>query len=87
MKETMKGSVKRIKAEAAGQEARRAAEEGHAVFVYNFNMSIWSEGGAKVSGPLPGAAERIEAIEAEGWHLEQTVARTADAFLFIFRRP
>jgi hypothetical protein len=79
------GLIKQAKADAAAQEARRARAEGHNVLVYNFNFSGFSKGTSWASGLVPGAAERIEAIEAEGWKLDQIFHRTQDMFVMLFR--
>jgi hypothetical protein len=79
------GLIKQAKAETAAQDARRARDEGRNVLVYSFNFSKFSKGGAWISGLVPGAAERIEAIEAEGWRLENIFHRNEDMFVMLFR--
>jgi hypothetical protein len=59
------GILKKAKETAAANEARVALEAGQAIFVWTGGSSF--TGGNKGLGSLD---EQIEAIEAEGWHLE-----------------
>jgi hypothetical protein len=55
----------------AGMQAKRAASamrDGHRVHVVQIRGSVSHT--AKLSRPIDGAAEQIEAIEAEGWRLD-----------------
>ena len=82
------GLIKDNKAATAGAHAARSASEGHTVLLYRFDVP-WSSGGS--SGPVSGAAEVIEEIEMEGWHLDQFAYDRAQskngAVLLVFRRP
>lgn len=82
------GLIKDTKAASAGAHAARSAKEGHTVLLYRFDVP-WSSGG--FSGPVSGAAEVIEEIEREGWHLDQFAYDRAQskhgAVLLVFRRP
>lgn len=62
------GWIKDTKVATASNDAKRARAEGHTVFLYRFNVPATSSG---FSGPISGAAEVIEGIEAEGWELDQ----------------
>jgi len=62
------GLVKNAKVSAASDDAKRAAGEGHSVFVYKFGMPNLN---SAVSSTVSGAAEVIEAIEEGGWRLQQ----------------
>jgi hypothetical protein len=81
------GLIKDNKAATAGAHAARSASEGHTVLLYRFDVP-WSSGGS--SGPVSGAAEVIEEIEMEGWHLDQFAYDRAQskngAVLLVFRR-
>ncbi len=75
------------------QQAREAAEAGRTVFLYAA-MLAWMSGSSHHSdGPVDKAAIIIEAIEAEGWRLNQMdVAVTGSGLApsqrgyFLFRR-
>jgi hypothetical protein len=81
------GIIKESKANTAAQHASRAAREGLAVFLYRFNVPATSSGW---SGPIPGAAEVIEAVERNGWQLGDFAFDRAQsqhgAVLLLFRR-
>jgi hypothetical protein len=78
--------VKDTKAKVAADHAQRAAEEGHAVFLYRVKAK-WSDPG--MTGPVTDFAEQIEAIESVGWKLNK-MAMSGDektpAGYFLFRR-
>lgn len=82
------GWIKDAKAEAISKEAQRALDEGRTVFVCRVNQGSLQ---SNYSGSLSGVAEQIEAIEAQGWQLDQASFSHdhrdhASAFL-IFRKP
>jgi hypothetical protein len=58
------GFINDTKAQAAGNEARKAAEKGQQVLVYKF---IEANTNSKATAPMTGIADQIEAVEAEGW--------------------
>lgn len=79
------GFMKDVKADLARKHAHRAAEEGHAVLTFRLDVPIASVEGA----PISGLAEQIEAIEAEGWHLDHMSflpGRKAYEGIALFRR-
>jgi hypothetical protein len=59
------GILTKAKGETFAAHARRAHLEGRQVFTPRLHGSLVSD----LSGPVPGWAEQIEAIEAEGWAL------------------
>jgi hypothetical protein len=80
------GFVKDMKTNTAGKDAARAVAEGRQVFVFKFDMpNLNSAATASVSG----AAETIEAIEAEGWvlgHMSVHPSVRHGAMVMVFRR-
>lgn len=82
------GWIKDAKAKIATDNATRAWEQGHTVFVWNQNIPMSM---ATVSGPVPDTAEVIEAIEAIGWGLQQMTYADMHAkngsIILLFRRP
>lgn len=58
------GLINNLKADTLGKDAARAREQGRTVFVARINMPVTGSG---FSQSLSGAAEMIEAIEAQGW--------------------
>ena len=78
--------VKDLKVSSASTDAKRAAEEGHSVFVFKFGMPNLN---SAVSTSVSGAAEVIEAIEAAGWRM-QDFALNSDVkrgqMVMVFRR-
>lgn len=61
------------RSETLAEHARRAYQQGHTVFT-PFIDTNWKS--IRWAAPVGGWAEQIEAIEAEGWHLEHwTVSR------------
>jgi hypothetical protein len=60
------GIIKDAKAITASKHAGQARTEGRTVFLYRYNVPATSSG---FSGPVEGAAEVIEAVEASGWVL------------------
>jgi hypothetical protein len=81
------GFMKTSKINIADSGAQRAAYEGHSIFFYRFDLPTFRSGW---SGTIPAGAETIEAIEAAGWTLAQSVfepSRTGTgAVILIFRR-
>lgn len=66
-----RGWAKKAKGSMLREEAARAREEGHTVFVPMLNTGFWERTSAMYSAPVSGWAEMIESIEGEGWRLEQ----------------
>jgi hypothetical protein len=60
------GLIKQAKVDTAASHARRAREEGRKVFVGRIRDEVLTYQG---TGSISGAAEAVEAIEAEGWRL------------------
>ena len=54
------------KAAEAGKRAREARDNGDAVLVYKFIEAITN---SKVTAPMTGMSNQIQAVEAEGWAL------------------
>lgn len=52
-----------------GSNAKRAYEEGHTVFIAQFRGAFGHS--PSLSRPIAGVAEMIEAVENQGWRLEQ----------------
>jgi hypothetical protein len=61
------GWIKDAKQDTLATQARRAIEEGRTVFVPMLNTPMFA---SAMSGPVPGWAEMVEAVETQGWHLE-----------------
>jgi hypothetical protein len=62
------GLITKGKANAAETEAKKQYDAGHTILVYQFAgrlIDMW--------GVVSGMAEQIEAIENQGWRLEQMV--------------
>jgi hypothetical protein len=82
------GFIRAAKANIAGENAQRAWQQGHSVFVWNQNIPMSM---ATLSGPIPDTAEVIESIEAVGWGL--AMMQYADmhakngSIILLFRRP
>lgn len=57
------GLLKKAKADMVSDNAKRAMEEGHTVFLCQI--------GSTFGGAISGVAETIEAVEELGWRLEQ----------------
>jgi hypothetical protein len=79
--------IKDTKAISAADHAARAAREGRVVFLYRQNIGATNSG---YSGPVSGMAEVIEAIERQGWALDQMAfdehQSRNGAILLLFRR-
>ena len=65
------GLINNAKAKGATDEARKAYTEGRSVHVYKF---IEANKSSMTTAPMTGIGEQIEAVEAEGWVLEQMAA-------------
>lgn len=82
------GWIRDTKAQIAVDNAARAWQPGHAVFVWNQNIPLSM---ATVSGPIPDTAEVIKAIEGVGWGLQMMQYADMHAkngsILLLFRRP
>lgn len=66
------GFIKEAKANNMAGDAKRAAEEGRTVFVAQFRGAVSHS--PSLSRPIGGVAEMIEAVEAEGWRVDQFTA-------------
>ena len=80
------GFVKTMKVNTGSADAARAAAEGHSVFVFKFDMPNVN---SAVTSTVSGAAETIEAIEAQGWTLAQMAVHPDvrhGAMVMVFRR-
>ena len=80
------GFVKDMKASTASKDAARATAEGRKAFVFKFEMPNLNSG---VTSGVSGAAEAIEAIEAEGWAMSQMSIHPSvrhGAMVMVFRR-
>lgn len=69
------GWIKDAKATALGDDAQRAYTEGRTTFTARLNTPATSSG---TSGPVPGWAEMIEAVEAAGWGLTHWAVTDGD---------
>jgi hypothetical protein len=81
------GLINSLKADTLGKDAARALQQGRTTFVARINVPVINSG---MSQSVSGAAEMIEAVEAEGW-LYQDMSWTQDAKgrpegYFLFRR-
>lgn len=79
--------IRDAKANTAAQHAARARDEHRTVFLYKFAVP-GSTG--LFSGPVPDAAEVVEAVESAGWVLvdmsyAETPRRKSGAVLLLFR--
>jgi hypothetical protein len=81
------GFINSLKADTFGKDAARAREQGRTVFVGRF---IVRGDIAAMSQSVSGAAEMIEATEAEGWTLQEMSwmqnAKEQTEGYFLFRR-
>lgn len=62
-----RGKMSTFKADLA---AKRAGKFGGSVMLYRLNIGYWASG---VDGPIKGVSEAVEAIERDGWRIEQVV--------------
>ncbi|MFG2109831.1 hypothetical protein [Micromonospora chersina] len=60
------GWLNNAKASEAGKHAREAVAKGDTILVYKF---IEANTNSRITAPMTGMAEQIQAIEAEGWTL------------------
>ncbi|MGK4583469.1 hypothetical protein [Kitasatospora sp. HPMI-4] len=84
------GILNKAKGNSAGTEAREAFTRGDYVFVFK---AIEANVKSMTTGPMPGMAEQIQAIEAEGWALTNMAAAESKvlsgeriALILMFRR-
>ncbi|MFF0136754.1 hypothetical protein ACFYRN_09935 [Streptomyces sp. NPDC005227] len=70
------GFINDTKASMAGNEARKARERGQGVLVYKF---IEANKSSNSTAPMQGMSEQIEAIEQQGWRLDQMAAAEGKA--------
>lgn len=64
------GLMKKAGPEVAAKKAREAADEGRAVFFFTFGSSF-SDLSVDGGGAQERAALEVEAIESEGWRMDQ----------------
>lgn len=64
------GIIKNTKVGIVAEDARRARANGQTVFVCLFKAGGLS--GGSVSGELAHVSAMVQAVEAEGWRLEQS---------------
>jgi hypothetical protein len=82
------GIMKQSVADSIEKDARRALEEGHSVFVAQFRGAMSHN--PSLTRPVGGMAERIEAVEAVGWVMDQFTAvpyKDNITIVALFRRP
>ncbi|MCM1941759.1 hypothetical protein NC239_26530 [Streptomyces sp. G3] len=70
------GFINDAKANVAAAEARKARERGQVVLVYKF---IEANTNSKSTAPMTGMADQIQAVEQQGWRLEQMAAAEGKA--------
>jgi hypothetical protein len=70
------GFMNQAKGSEAGKRAREAREAGNTVLIYKFIEAITN---SKATAPMTGMAEQIQAVEAEGWRLDQMAAAEGKA--------
>lgn len=87
------GFMNDAKAQQAGKQAREAYANGDYVLVYKF---IEANTNSRATAPMTGIADQIQAVEAQGWMLQNMAAsegkaltgeRTALICLFRRRNP
>lgn len=66
------GIFKKAAAESIADNAKRALDEGHTIFVAQFRGAVSHS--PTLTRPIGGMAERIEAVEALGWRMDQFTA-------------
>jgi hypothetical protein len=66
------GIFKQSVADTMESDAKRALDEGHSVFVAQFRGAVSHS--PSLTRPIGGMAERIEAVEAVGWHMDRFTA-------------
>ncbi|MFI6495024.1 hypothetical protein [Streptomyces sp. NPDC050564] len=70
------GLINKAKGTEAAKRAREAREAGNSVLVYKF---IEANTNSKATAPMTGMAEQIQAVEGEGWRLDQMSAAEGKA--------
>ncbi|PWU48047.1 hypothetical protein DLE60_04665 [Micromonospora globispora] len=70
------GWINNAKANEAGKHAREALAKGNHILVYKI---IEATTNSRVTAPMAGIAEQIQAIEAEGWMLANMAAAEGKA--------
>jgi hypothetical protein len=66
------GIFKQSVANSIESDPKRALDEGHSVFVAQFRGAVSHS--PSLTRPIGGMAERIEAVERVGWHMDQFTA-------------
>lgn len=81
------GFINNLKADTLSKDAARARDEGRMTFMARINVPVINAG---FSTSVSGAAEMIEAIEAEGWAYQDMSwaqdAKGRPEGYFLFRR-
>lgn len=84
------GFINNAKGDVAGKSAAEARERGDLVFVFK---AIEANVKSMTTGPMPGMAEQVQAIEAQGWVLANMAAGEGKALggerialVMLFRR-
>jgi hypothetical protein len=72
------GFINQAKGLEAAKRAREARDAGNSVLVYKF---IEANTNSKATAPMTGMAEQIQAVESEGWRLEQMAAAEGKALM------
>ncbi|MFI9569317.1 hypothetical protein [Streptomyces rishiriensis] len=70
------GFINNAEASIATDAARKARATGQSILVYKF---IEANTASKSTAPIQGMAEQIQAVEAEGWRLDQMAAAEGKA--------
>lgn len=70
------GFINETKGNMAGAEAKKARERGQTVLVYKF---IEANSNSRSTAPMTGMAEQIQAVEQQGWRLDQMAAAEGKA--------
>ncbi|MBM0230080.1 MULTISPECIES: hypothetical protein [Micromonospora] len=70
------GWINNAKANEAGKHARESLAKGNHILVYKI---IEATTNSRVTAPMSGVAEQIQAIEAEGWMLANMAAAEGKA--------
>ena len=82
------GIFKQATADTIAADAKRALDEGHSVFVAQFRGA--ASHSPSLTRPVGGMAERIEAVEAVGWHMDRFTAvpyKDNITIVALFRQP
>lgn len=70
------GFMNDAKAQEAGKRAREAYTKGDYVLVYKF---IEANTNSKATAPMTGIADQIQAVESQGWMLQNMAAAEGKA--------